>query len=55
MAADTLRLLNDGDLRTKFGAKGRELAIQRYSIDKIIPQYVAYYEKVVATSRAAAA
>ncbi|HKX82731.1 MAG TPA: glycosyltransferase, partial [Pyrinomonadaceae bacterium] len=55
MAADTLRLLMDDDLRTKFGSKGRELAIQRYSISKIIPQYVSYYEKVVATSRAAAA
>jgi N-acetyl-alpha-D-glucosaminyl L-malate synthase BshA len=55
MAADTLRLLNDDDLRAKFGAKGRELAIQRYSIEKIVPQYVAYYEKIVAISRAAAA
>ncbi|HEV8591601.1 MAG TPA: N-acetyl-alpha-D-glucosaminyl L-malate synthase BshA [Pyrinomonadaceae bacterium] len=55
MAADTLRLLNDDDLRSKFGTKGRELAIQRYSIEKIVPQYVAYYEKIVAISRAAAA
>jgi L-malate glycosyltransferase len=55
MAADTLRLLNNDDLRSKFGAKGRELAIQRYSIEKIVPQYVAYYEKIVAISRAAAA
>ena len=55
MAADTLRLLNNDDLRSKFGTKGRELAIQRYSIEKIVPQYVAYYEKIVAISRAAAA
>ena len=55
MAADTLRLLNNDDLRAKFGEKGRELAIQRYSIEKIVPQYVAYYEKIVAISRAAAA
>jgi N-acetyl-alpha-D-glucosaminyl L-malate synthase BshA len=47
MSEDTLRLLGDEDLRRAFGEKGRELAIQRYSSDKIIPQYIAFYEKVV--------
>lgn len=55
MAADTLKLLEDGDLRRKFGEKGRELAIQRYSISKIVPQYIAYYEKVVSMAAAAGA
>ena len=54
MADDTMRLLNDDDLRRAFGEKGREQAIQRYGSDKIIPQYIAFYEKIlneVGTSR----
>jgi hypothetical protein len=34
-------------MRRAFGKKGRELAISRYSSDKIIPQYIAFYEKVL--------
>ena len=55
MAADTLRLLNDDDLRRALGQKGRELAVQRYSTEKIIPQYIAYYEKIVSKAASAAA
>lgn len=55
MSRDVLRLLADDDLRETFGTRGRELAIQRYEIDKIIPLYIAFYEKVVAKARAAAA
>jgi L-malate glycosyltransferase len=47
MGRDALKLLNDEDLRRKFGAKGRELAVSRYSTDKIIPQYIAFYEKIL--------
>jgi N-acetyl-alpha-D-glucosaminyl L-malate synthase BshA len=47
MSADTLRLLRDGDLRQSFGAKGRAQAIERYSTDKIIPLYIAFYEKIL--------
>jgi N-acetyl-alpha-D-glucosaminyl L-malate synthase BshA len=47
MAADTMRLLSDDDLRRAFGEKGREQAIQRYGSDKIIPQYISFYEKVL--------
>lgn len=47
MAEDTLRLLHDDDLRRTFGEKGREQAIQRYGSDKIIPQYISFYEKVL--------
>jgi N-acetyl-alpha-D-glucosaminyl L-malate synthase BshA len=54
MSGDVLRLLGDDDLRTAFGARGRELAIQRYEIDKIIPHYIAFYEKVVKKAAAAA-
>ena len=47
MSDDTLRLINDKDLRRAFGEKGRELAIQRYGSDKIIPQYISFYEQVL--------
>lgn len=47
MAEDTLRLIGDEDLRRAFGEKGRELAIQKYGSDKIIPQYIQFYEKVL--------
>lgn len=47
MSADVLTLLRNEDLRRAFGEKGRELAVQRYSTSQIIPQYIAFYEKVV--------
>ncbi len=55
MSVDTLRLLNDEDLRRSFGERGRELAVQRYATSKIIPQYIAFYEKIVNKAKAAAA
>jgi len=55
MTADTLLLLKDEELRRSFGEKGRELAVQRYSTSKIIPQYIAFYEKIVQKAKAAAA
>lgn len=55
MAADTLRLLRDEDLRRSYGARGRELAVERYSMSKIIPQYIAFYEKVVQKAKTATA
>ena len=55
MSEDTRRLLRDEDLRRAFGEKGRELALLRYGSDKIIPQYISFYEQVVEKSLAAAA
>lgn len=55
MTADTLTLLNDEELRRTFGERGRELAVQRYSTSQIIPQYIAFYEKIVQKAKAAAA
>ena len=55
MSEDTLRLLKDEELRRAFGEKGRELAIQRYGSDKIIPQYISFYEQIVEKAQAAAA
>jgi len=47
MSADTLKLLEDEELRRSFGEKGRVQAIERYSTEKIIPQYIAFYERVL--------
>jgi glycosyltransferase involved in cell wall biosynthesis len=55
MSEDTLRLLNDEDQRRSFGEKGREMAVQRYSTSKIIPQYIAFYEKIVNKAKTATA
>jgi N-acetyl-alpha-D-glucosaminyl L-malate synthase BshA len=55
MTGDTLKFLNDEELRRSFGERGRELAVQRYSTSKIIPQYIAFYEKIVQKANAAAA
>ncbi|MGB7070549.1 MAG: N-acetyl-alpha-D-glucosaminyl L-malate synthase BshA [Pyrinomonadaceae bacterium] len=47
MAHDALTLLGDDEMRKEFGRRGRELAIERYSTEKIIPQYISFYEKVL--------
>jgi N-acetyl-alpha-D-glucosaminyl L-malate synthase BshA len=51
MAEDVLRFLKDEDLRRTFGERGRELAVQRYGSDKIIPQYISFYETVLEKAR----
>jgi N-acetyl-alpha-D-glucosaminyl L-malate synthase BshA len=55
MAADTIKLLRDEDMRHAFGKRGRELAVERYSTEQIIPQYIAFYEAVLNRTHAAAA
>ncbi|QYO65308.1 N-acetyl-alpha-D-glucosaminyl L-malate synthase BshA [Leptolyngbya sp. 7M] len=55
MAEDTLKLVLDKEMRLAFGKRGRELAVERYSTEKIIPQYIAYYERVLNKSSSAAA
>jgi N-acetyl-alpha-D-glucosaminyl L-malate synthase BshA len=51
MGGDALELLQDENLRLKFGRRGRELAIARYSTDKIIPQYIGFYESVLSSKQ----
>ncbi len=55
MSGDVLRILSDDELRKTFGRQGRELALSRYSTSKIIPQYIAFYEKIVNKANSAAA
>ena len=47
MAANTLKLLRDDKMRRAFGTRGREISIQRYSTQAIIPQYISFYEQVL--------
>lgn len=47
MAADAVRLLTDEKLRKEMGRRARDSALSRYSTDKIIPQYIEYYERVL--------
>ncbi len=55
MSADAMRLLRDEAMRRAFGEKGREISVQRYSTEQIIPQYIAFYEKIVKKAKAVAA
>jgi L-malate glycosyltransferase len=48
MGADAARLLSDSDLRTEMGRRARESAVSRYSTDLVIPQYIQFYERVLA-------
>jgi N-acetyl-alpha-D-glucosaminyl L-malate synthase BshA len=47
MARDAGRLLADEKLRRAMGKRARESAVSRYRTDIVIPQYVAYYERVL--------
>jgi L-malate glycosyltransferase len=48
MGADAARLLSDKDLRVEIGRRARESAVSRYSTDLVIPQYIDFYERVLA-------
>jgi len=48
MAEDAGRLLADEKLRREIGERARESAISRYRTDVVIPQYISFYEKVIA-------
>src|ERR1044072_8503157 len=48
MAADAGRLLVDSTLRGEMGKRARESAVSRYRTDLVIPQYIAFYQSVLA-------
>ncbi|HEY8560891.1 MAG TPA: N-acetyl-alpha-D-glucosaminyl L-malate synthase BshA [Pyrinomonadaceae bacterium] len=54
MADDAMKLLGDEEMRLEFGRKARESAVSRYSTELIIPQYIAFYEKVLGAKSAVA-
>jgi len=47
MAADAASLLMDPKLRKEFGRRARAAAIERYSTDRVIPQYIEFYERIL--------
>jgi L-malate glycosyltransferase len=50
MAEDAARLLADADFRRSMGRRARESALSRYRTDIVIPQYIEFYEKVLAAA-----
>ena len=48
MAADAARLLSDEKLRKEMGQRARDSAIDRYRTDVVIPQYIEFYEQILA-------
>ncbi|MGH9899801.1 MAG: N-acetyl-alpha-D-glucosaminyl L-malate synthase BshA [Pyrinomonadaceae bacterium] len=53
MSDDAIRLLSDEEMRRAMGARAREVALERYSTDLVIPQYLKFYEKVLNRTQAA--
>ena len=50
MSADAAYLLAHEDVRREMGARARASAIERYSTDLVIPQYIEFYERVIAAA-----
>ena len=50
MAEDAARLLANESLRAEMGTRARESAISRYRTDVVIPQYIDFYNRVLAKS-----
>jgi N-acetyl-alpha-D-glucosaminyl L-malate synthase BshA len=51
MAHDAGRLLSDSELRTAMGKRARESAVSRYRTDLVIPQYIDFYNRVIAKTK----
>jgi N-acetyl-alpha-D-glucosaminyl L-malate synthase BshA len=50
MGADAAELLSDEARRRAMGARARESALSRYNTDLVIPQYIEFYERILAAS-----
>ncbi|HYG82075.1 MAG TPA: N-acetyl-alpha-D-glucosaminyl L-malate synthase BshA [Pyrinomonadaceae bacterium] len=48
MSEHAARLAMDEELRREMGRRARESAVSRYSTDLVIPQYIKFYERVLA-------
>ena len=53
MAAGAISLLSDQTQSQQFGRRGREVAVARFSADKIIPEYEALYTGLTGSARPA--
>jgi N-acetyl-alpha-D-glucosaminyl L-malate synthase BshA len=47
MASRTLQLLQDGEMRAEFGARGRQRALSDYGRERIVDEYEAYYGRIL--------
>jgi L-malate glycosyltransferase len=47
MVASAVRLLTDDDLHRRMARAGRAVAVERYSADRVVPQYEAAYEQLL--------
>jgi glycosyltransferase involved in cell wall biosynthesis len=47
MAARGIEILGDDELRRKMGKRGRELAVERFDDQKIVPLYREMYSRVL--------
>ncbi|HSP34199.1 MAG TPA: N-acetyl-alpha-D-glucosaminyl L-malate synthase BshA, partial [Thermoanaerobaculia bacterium] len=48
MAARAIEILSDDDIGRRMGAAGREAAVEKFDVNRIVPQYREFYEKVIA-------
>ncbi len=48
MADDAVKLLTNSELRRAMGKRARESAVSRYRTDIVIPQYIEFYNRVLA-------
>lgn len=48
MAEGAIEILSDGELRHRMGTRGREIAIERFDVSRIVPHYREMYERVLA-------
>ena len=45
MVQTGLRILDDPDLRARIGDAARKDAVERFDVDYILPQYLAFYDR----------
>jgi len=55
MADDAGRLLADSEFRTNMGRSARESAVSRYHTNKVIPEYIKFYEHILSQTKASMA
>src|SRR5687767_5583561 len=55
MADDAARLLADTEFRTNMGRSARESAVSRYHTNKVIPEYIKFYEHILSQTKASVA
>ncbi len=47
MAADALKILGDDDLRERMGRRARQVALERFSHEHVIPLYEQFYQEII--------